>query len=148
MEIEITNHQEKITISDASLASLHKHALQALPLILSQAQHDAPLLSLDLLEIAIVDDETSAATHEEFMDIEGATDVITFHHGEIVISAEVAERQAKEYGDTFYHELFRYIIHGMLHLAGYDDLTENEFEDMKERQESVLKSVCTCELER
>ena len=45
---------------------------------------------LATLEVALVDDATSDRVHRDFMDIEGPTDVITFHHGEIVIGAEVA----------------------------------------------------------
>ena len=76
---------------------------------------------LATLEVALVDDATSDRVHRDFMNIEGPTDVITFHHGEIVIGAEVAQRQAAEYGEPLAREILRYLVHGLLHLAGHED---------------------------
>ena len=85
------------------------------------AGDDSPLSHLATLEVALVDDATSDRVHRDFMDLEGPTDVITFHHGEIVIGAEVAQRQAAEYGEPFAREILRYLVHGLLHLAGHED---------------------------
>ena len=51
----------------------------------------------------------------------GPTDVITFEHGEIIVSATTAERQARREDETLDRELARYIIHGVLHLNGHLD---------------------------
>ncbi|MGA0846111.1 MAG: rRNA maturation RNase YbeY [Luteolibacter sp.] len=72
------------------------------------------------------------------MDIEGATDVITFHHGEIVIGAEVALRQSDEFGEPLARELLRYLIHGMLHLAGHEDAEAAERAAMEQIQENLV----------
>jgi probable rRNA maturation factor len=94
--------------------------------------------------IVFVSDSRIARIHRDFMSIEGPTDVITFQHGEIFISVETAERQAIGLGNTFDYELRVYIIHGLLHLAGYDDLTEPGFEEMAQLQDDLLRQVERC----
>jgi len=79
------------------------------------------LRKLPLVDVAVVSDATIARVHLEFMGIPGATDVITFDHGEIVVSAETAFACAKEHRHSAEHELALYIIHGLLHLNGFDD---------------------------
>ena len=101
----------------------------------------APLESLGEIEVSVVSDRAIAVVHRRFMDVAGATDVITFEHGEIVISAATAERQAREYGQRLEHELGLYIIHGILHLNGHDDLAEPAASRMKEAQAAVLRRV-------
>lgn len=96
------------------------------------------LAHLATLEVALVDDETSSRVHMDFMEIPGATDVITFHHGEIVIGAEVALRQAEEYGEPLGREILRYFIHGLLHLAGHEDSEEAERKSMETVQERIV----------
>ena len=56
----------------------------------------SPLEGLEEIEVSVVSDRTIAAVHRRFMDIRGATDVITFEHGEIVISGETAARHAAD----------------------------------------------------
>ena len=101
----------------------------------------APLEGLEEIEVSIVSDRTIAAVHKRFMDIAGATDVITFEHGEIVISAQTAGRYAEEYGQPLEHELGLYIIHGILHLNGHDDLEEPAASRMKAAQGEILQRV-------
>jgi probable rRNA maturation factor len=101
----------------------------------------APLGLLGELEVSIVSDRVIAEVHRRFMNIEGATDVITFEHGEIVISAATAERQGKEHEQRLEEELGLYIIHGILHLAGYEDVTDKDAAQMKKKQEEILDLV-------
>jgi probable rRNA maturation factor len=96
---------------------------------------------LATLEVALVDDETSERVHMDFMNIEGPTDVITFHHGEIVIGAEVAKRQAEEYGEPFGREILRYFVHGLLHLAGHEDAGDDERKTMETAQERIVDAL-------
>ena len=81
------------------------------------------------LSIVILTDKAIAKIHGDFMDDPTATDVITFEGqpelgsaGEICVSADTAARYAAEHGRAFSEELSLYVIHGWLHLAGYDDL--------------------------
>ena len=72
------------------------------------------------------------------MDIEGATDVITFDHGEIIVSIETAILNAEKYNHTWQRELFLYMIHGLLHLVGHDDLSEQDRLEMEQIQFSIM----------
>ncbi len=72
------------------------------------------------------------------MDVPGATDVITFAHGEIVVSAATAARQAHQNGEVVEREIARYIVHGFLHLNGHEDADPEEAALMWQAQEQVL----------
>ena len=100
LEVIIGNNQEATEIPENWPTALESIAHEAASLALENAaEDDSPLSHLATLEVAIVDDATSDQVHRDFMDIEGPTDVITFRPGEIVIGAEVAERQAAEYDE-------------------------------------------------
>jgi len=147
LEVIIGNHQEAIEVPECWLTALESIAYEAARLALENAaEDDSPLSNLATLEIAIVDDITSDQVHRDFMDIEGPTDVITFHHGEIVIGAEVAERQAAEYDEPLAREILRYMIHGLLHLAGHEDGQSDERAVMEAAQETIVTQLWTSEL--
>jgi probable rRNA maturation factor len=88
------------------------------------------LRTLEEVVVTVVSDRKIDRIHREFMNVPGATDVITFEHGEIVVSAETARRCAEEFGHSLEEELALYVIHGFLHLNGYLDGTESEREEM------------------
>lgn len=96
------------------------------------------LRSLEEIEVSLISDAEIARVHGEFLQDPTPTDVITFHHGEILISTETAARQAVEHGQTFDHELALYIVHGLLHLAGWDDHDPAEARAMAETQQRIL----------
>ncbi len=79
------------------------------------------LSELPMVEIAVVDDETIAKVHAEFLNDPTETDVITFPYGEILVSCDTAARYAAEHGIAPQEELFRYMVHGLTHLHGYLD---------------------------
>ncbi|MEZ0386318.1 MAG: rRNA maturation RNase YbeY, partial [Verrucomicrobium sp.] len=101
----------------------------------------APLLELDEIDFVLVSDRTIAQVHGDFLNDPTPTDVITFHHGEILISLDTAVRQAAENGETYEREVARYMIHGLLHLAGWNDYEPAERTAMHEVQERILDSV-------
>ncbi len=139
LEVIIGNHQEKIEFPLAWMTAIEEIGEAAAQLALrAAAEEDSPLSHLATLEVALVDDETSGKVHMDFMMIEGPTDVITFHHGEIVIGAEVAKRQAAEYGEPLGREILRYFVHGLLHLAGHEDAEEDERKTMEAAQEEIV----------
>ncbi|MFD2255900.1 rRNA maturation RNase YbeY [Luteolibacter algae] len=139
LEIIIGNHQSAVEVPLSWLTALEDIGDEAAGLALEVAAlEDSPLAHLATLEVALVDDETSARVHMDFMEIPGATDVITFHHGEIVIGTEVAQRQAKEYGEPYGREILRYFIHGLLHLAGHEDADPGERKTMEAAQEKIV----------
>ncbi|NQX01659.1 rRNA maturation RNase YbeY [bacterium] len=146
LEVIIGNNQESTEIPESWLTALESVAHEAARLALENAaEEDSPLFNLATLEVAIVDDATSDQVHRDFMDIEGPTDVITFHHGEIVIGAEVAERQAAEYDEPLAREILRYIVHGLLHLAGHEDAEPAERAAMEAAQETIVARLWTPE---
>jgi probable rRNA maturation factor len=139
LEVIIGNHQQETSIPENWLTALEDVAAEAADLALRRAANgDSPLHHLATLEVALVDDETSERVHREFMDLPGATDVITFHHGEIVIGAAVAERHAATYHEPLARELLRYLVHGLLHLAGHEDIDPVERTVMESAQEEIV----------
>ena len=98
------------------------------------------LCALGEVEVSIISDRAIAEVHRRFMNIRGPTDVITFEHGEIVMSAQTAEQYAARYGQPLEHELALYIIHGLLHLNGYEDGTPREAARMRRLQERLLQA--------
>lgn len=97
------------------------------------------LKSLDEIGVAIVSDRAMARMHEEFMGIAGPTDVLTFEHGNIVMSAQTAALYAAEHGHRLEEELALYTVHGLLHLNGFDDATSRDAARMQKVQTRVLK---------
>lgn len=147
LEVIIGNNQEATEIPESWLTALEIVAHEAAVLALENAaDEESPLFFLATLEVALVDDATSDQVHRDFMDVEGATDVITFHHGEIVIGAGVAERQAAEYGEPLAREILRYLVHGLLHLAGHEDADPTERATMEAAQEAIVARLWTAEL--
>jgi probable rRNA maturation factor len=97
------------------------------------------------LSIAFVDDATIARIHADFMDDPSPTDVITFpaepsmeSAGEIIVSVDHAHARARELGETFSRELSLYLIHGWLHLAGFDDRNEEDRSEMRAAEQVAL----------
>lgn len=98
-------------------------ALQAMlpELMAAPAGAEHVLSTLDVVEIAVVDDADIARVHGEFLNDAAPTDAITFPYGEILVSCETAARYAAEHGLSREEELFRYMVHGLTHLHGYTD---------------------------
>ena len=148
LEVIMGNHQEATDIPEKWLTVFEGVAHEAAALALAHAAHDdSPLSHLATLEIALVDDATSDRVHRDFMNLEGPTDVITFHHGEIVIGAQVAQRQAEEFGEPLTREILRYLIHGLLHLAGHEDEQAADREVMERAQEEIVGKLWTSGLQ-
>ncbi len=99
------------------------------------------LRDLEELTIALVSDRRMADLHVRFLGVAGPTDVITFQHGEIAISVDTASRQAKAFRTSVEHEIRLYIVHGMLHLHGFDDTTTEAARRMMRTQERLLRSI-------
>lgn len=97
------------------------------------------------LSIAVVDESTICKLHQEFLEDPTPTDVITFpgdaeadFAGEIAVSIDQAIKEYSQHGNTFEEELFLYLIHGWLHLAGEDDLEEFARQRMRAAEAKVL----------
>lgn len=110
------------------------------------------------VSISFVDDEEIAALNEEYRGKVGPTDVLSFECdnlddefacpegfsddiyelGDIVIAVDVAERQTAEFGTTFEEEMSLLLVHGLLHLCGYDHIEDDEAEVMEAREAEIL----------
>lgn len=99
------------------------------------------------LEVALVDDATIAAANRRFLGHRGPTDVLTFPAGaaggrgvlgEVVISVDRARAQARQAGWRLRDEVALLVVHGVLHLAGYDDRTRAGARRMGAVQARVL----------
>lgn len=101
---------------------------------------EASIQALDEIEITLLTDDEIARVHEEFLNDATPTDVITFCHGEILISLDTAQRQALVHGQSIAAETGLYLVHGLLHLMGWDDHDEVEAARMAELQASILNS--------
>jgi probable rRNA maturation factor len=98
-------------------------------------------VQLDEVVVTIVSDRRIERIHRDFMAIEGATDVITFEHGDVVMSADTALREALGRGYRVEVELGLYVVHGFLHLNGFDDRSQAPREEMQRVQEVVWSEV-------
>jgi probable rRNA maturation factor len=105
---------------------------------------DSVLRGLSEISVVLVSDRRIAALHGEFMGDPTPTDVITFLHGEIVLSAETAQREARQRGLPVAQEIARYVVHGLLHLAGWTDADAGAAADMRLIQEKILRRARAC----
>lgn len=133
-------------LSSAALEDLAERSRRALPTCLEHPAaegSESPLVlgELQVVEISIISDPAIAAVHADFMNDPAPTDVITFHHGEILISADTARAKAEELGQPLLRELLLYVIHGLLHLNGHEDQERDARQRMHEIQERILQEV-------
>ena len=102
-----------------------------------------------------LDDEAMAQAHVDIMDVPGTTDVITMAYLEepealfpgdmgleLLVCVPFAEREGAERADSSYaDELMLYIVHGCLHAAGEDDLTDEARPSMRRREAEVMSAL-------
>lgn len=98
------------------------------------------------LSLAFLTDAKLAKLHDDFLDDPATTDVITFEGepgfgvaGEICVSADTAAAYSKSNDKDFSEELTLYVVHGWLHLAGYDDLQPAKKRKMRAAEARAMK---------
>lgn len=104
------------------------------------------------LGIQFVDDPTMQAAHVEYMDIDEPTDIMTFPYadeddvwgedeagGDLMISVDTARTNASEAGWSHADELHFLVAHGLLHLLGWDDHSDEDRKAMLSRQRDLLE---------
>jgi probable rRNA maturation factor len=135
IEIEINDTQGHVRVDREALVNLAR-------VVLEQEGHRSASVS-----IALVDDSTIHRVNRAHLGHDWPTDVISFTlsspdepplAGELVVSAEMARATAQEIGVEPWNELALYIVHGLLHLCGYDDSTMTEADAMRQREQEIL----------
>lgn len=141
MEVLITNRQKLLPISTDQMQKTARALLNALD------RADAEL------SILVVDDRQIAAVNRQYLNRTGPTNVIAFPMqegdcsginpqllGDVVISIETAEREAAVSGVTTEERFTELLIHGILHLLGYDHETnEADAAEMAEKSDALLE---------
>lgn len=134
-----SNRQRAVSARQLSLPAARATVKTAFPLVFEAERRESVLGQLEEIAIVLVSDQRIAALHDEFMSDPTPTDVITFLHGEIVISAETARREARCRELPVTEEIARYAVHGLLHLAGWSDLDTTAAAEMRSVQEKILR---------
>ncbi len=130
-----SNRQRSVKVD---LPKIRRIVEVALPMCLDKPRKKGVILPAEV-EITLLGEAAIAKVHGEFLDDPTPTDVITFEHGEILIGVPIAAANAKKFRHPADHEVALCAIHGLLHLLGYDDLTEKEKVIMHARQEEILE---------
>lgn len=108
------------------------------------------------VEVVLLNDSAIKKINKKYLNKNRSTDVISFRIdrrefgnikdlGEIFISADTAWKNSKIYGMSFEDEIVLYLIHGILHLFGYDDMTAGEKLSMSKKETEILDYICTKE---
>jgi probable rRNA maturation factor len=135
IEVEVSDTQGHLRVDRSSLIELVHGALAA--------QH----VTCASISIAVVDDAGIHALNRDYLGHDWPTDVISFPlsaldepvlTGEVVVSAEMACAQARAIGVEPYEELALYIVHGLLHLCGFDDHDGADAQRMRQREGELL----------
>ncbi|MEF9841476.1 MAG: rRNA maturation RNase YbeY [Raoultibacter sp.] len=112
------------------------------------------------VSISFVTDDAIAQLNEEYRGKQGPTDVLSFECdgamddleaslqveapvfelGDVVIAPDVAEAQTKEFGTTFEEEISLLLVHGLLHLCGYDHIDDDEAQRMESLESELLEA--------
>ena len=142
MPIYFRNRQSARAVDLRLLRRIVKALLAELP--------DIPQADLGIHLVAALE---MTRLNETFLQHKGSTDVITFDyashaprithhgsflHGEIFICVDEAIAQARKFRTTWQSELVRYIVHGILHLRGHDDLKSIARREMKRAENKLL----------
>ncbi len=143
MGVLISNRQKQIRIVQKKIVQKAQAILNAL------GSPDAEL------SIVILDDAAIAELNRRYLNRNGPTNVLAFPMqtgdfseiapellGDVVISAETARREAKDLRVTFERRLFQLLVHGVLHLYGYDhEKSARESVRMQQKADMLLKVI-------
>jgi probable rRNA maturation factor len=134
IEIEIADQQSRLAVDRERLVRAAQMILQ---------DHGPATCRVS---IAVVDDPTIHTLNRQYLHHDYATDVLSFVlewtsellEGEVIVSADTALAQAGPYGWLPADELLLYVVHGTLHLVGFDDQTEAQRQDMRTAEGTYL----------
>ncbi len=131
--IAVSNLNKKHRINERFVRDIAKRILKALK------KDDAKL------EIVFLSDAAIKRVNEKYKHSDKATDVLSFELGscgQVLISSDMAISNSRVWSTTPEKELILYVIHGMLHLFGYDDKKIRDRSRMSRKQDSILEMLC------
>ena len=144
MAISLRNRQQRVPVETRRLRNLAGRALCALKRERAECS------------VVVVDDATMAILNRTYRGVAGPTDVLAFPMtegrfgglspdllGDVVISADTAARQARDAGRDLQDELAHLLVHGLLHLIGFDHGTAEERQRMQRKQRAILAACRT-----
>jgi probable rRNA maturation factor len=138
-QIFVRSRQRKIRVN---VSELEKFAAAALKRCLQLKKGKrTDLRKLKTVYVWLVSDWRISRLHLQFFGENSATDVITFHDGEIFISVETARRNARDFGNSLLSEIKLDMVHGLLHLHGFDDHRGTDLRRMRNTQEKILRGM-------
>ena len=129
----------RFTVTLARFDETAEAALQAVQKL--QQPKRALLGRLDEVAVLLISDRRMSELHWRFMREHGPTDVITFDHGEIFVSVQTAEENRRRFGTSLQRELELYVVHGLLHLNGFDDRKPADARKMERTQAKILSTL-------
>ena len=136
-KVAVRNLQRTVAVN---VVELEKFAAKAVRLCLQiHKNKSTDLTTLREVSVLLISDKRMALLHRQFLQQVGPTDVMTFRHGEIFISVQTARRHARRFGNSLARELRLYVVHGLLHLHGFDDRNETEAQIMEATQRRILR---------
>lgn len=147
MPVLVSNLQEKVAVDD-DLASFLDEVVMAV-------LKDACYVKEAEVSLALVDDVHIHGLNKQYRGVDSPTDVLSFSMlegepmpgeegitlGDVVISLQAVERQAREYGHSFRREAAYLAVHGVLHLLGYDHLREEDRLAMRRKEDELLEGL-------
>lgn len=106
------------------------------------------------LNVVLTDHQTVRELNRSYLDHDYNTDVLAFSladttsdsdentvEGEVYVDLDTANERHEEFDTTFERESYRYVVHGLLHLLGYDDASQSEREEMRIREDRYLNAI-------
>ncbi|MDO5565409.1 MAG: rRNA maturation RNase YbeY [Planctomycetia bacterium] len=135
--IDIVNRQDRLPVES-----------ERIEIVLKQILLDAGYQS-GRMEVVLVDDPTIHELNVQYLGHDYATDVLSFEmdrdeeaamlEGNVIVSTDTAADRAAEFKTTPTEELFLYIVHGTLHLVGYDDHTPEDAPAMRDAEKKYTQ---------
>jgi len=135
--IDVADEQAQMPIDANRLRRAVRHVLEAEGVVSA------------VVSVAVVDNATIRRLNAQYLSHDYATDALSFLleekdgrlEGQLVVSAEMAAARAPEFDWSAQDELLLYVVHGALHLAGYDDTTPAAAKRMRQRERHYLSEL-------
>jgi probable rRNA maturation factor len=137
--VSVRNLQRKIFVNVAELERFAGNAVKRC--LQLQKRKRTKLRELNAVAVWLISDRRISKLHLQIFGDSDPTDVITLHDGEIFISVETARRNARIFCNSLMSEIKFCIVHGFLHLHGFDDRIPADTRKMENTQEKILRSM-------